>query len=318
MSRHEHDEQLRGAEPLRERLERDIAATPPDFADVLARVRARDDRNFLPADLDAAESTDDGVDAEIEPEDAGDELLAPACAVLRERIEAELAEADLRPLPTPRQPSRVGTWIGVALALAAVLAGFALLGPRISARLNADASNSMSVDEQQGRADSQTAQVREPAARRVETRERAVEQPVAVEPEPEPPVEAELEAEPGPEPEASKPKPKPKLPLVERLAQLDAKAQARWQAGDTAGAKKLYLELVRIGGKHRKVELAFAELFALARQRKEPIAPLWRRYLGRFPQGRYAREAKGGLCRQASGAERDACWAEYTLQFGEP
>jgi hypothetical protein len=96
----------------------------------------------------------------------------------------------------------------------------------------------------------------------------------------------------------------------ESLEELDARAQARWRAGDVAEAEKLLEEIVRRGGKSKYAELAFGDLFTLAHRdsgsRRQ--SQLWRRYLARFPKGRYADDARGSLCRLSGEL---SCWADY-------
>ena len=310
-----------GVDALRERLERDIAATPPDFADVLARMQARSDEQLpslaLPEDPEPESSTIAGEDEQLR------EQLAPACAVLRERVEASLAEADMRPLPTPVQRSRAPAMVAAAVLLAAAAIALAFVAPRLSTRLSQQQQGSLSVDEQRGGSEAGRALPRESEAA-VERRAAAV----SPEPTPEPvedetpePLEggdAELEQQDRVEEQPAAPAKakRPRVPLGERLDALDREAQERWQAGDTVGAAKLYCRLIDIGGKHPKVELAYAELFALTRASGGALAPHWRKYLRRFPTGRYAREAKAGLCRQVPSSEREACWAEYEEVFG--
>ncbi len=99
------------------------------------------------------------------------------------------------------------------------------------------------------------------------------------------------------------------------LALLDAQAQALWRAGDLDGAEELFHEIVRRGGKGRWAELAYGELFSLAQRRSGEVrAKLWGEYLDRFPRGRYAEDARVGLCRRASGEEKASCWTEYLEQ----
>ncbi len=97
------------------------------------------------------------------------------------------------------------------------------------------------------------------------------------------------------------------------LAALDAEAQRKWKAGDTAGAEAAFREIIRLGGRGRYAELAFGDLFTLAHQagdlRREQ--KLWRRYLARFPRGRFADDVRAWQCRRAAGPDAPRCWRRY-------
>jgi hypothetical protein len=97
------------------------------------------------------------------------------------------------------------------------------------------------------------------------------------------------------------------------LQQLDAEAQRRWHAGDLAGAEALFLEIVDKGGRTSYAELAFGDLFTLASQagdaRREQQR--WKRYLARFPRGRFADDVRAWQCRRATAGDAVACWDRY-------
>lgn len=103
--------------------------------------------------------------------------------------------------------------------------------------------------------------------------------------------------------------------LEARLAELDERARAAWRAGSLSKAEALFRKIIKMGGKHRLAELAYGDLFALTAQRHRPLAPVWRGYLRRFPRGRYAEDARAGLCRLGPKADSDACWAAYRDDF---
>ena len=67
----------------------------------------------------------------------------------------------------------------------------------------------------------------------------------------------------------------------------------------------------------RAADLSYGDLFTLARQRSGPAQEqaLWREYLAAFPRGRYADDARAGLCRRAEPDERAACWQQYLTDF---
>jgi hypothetical protein len=97
------------------------------------------------------------------------------------------------------------------------------------------------------------------------------------------------------------------------LEELDAAAHAAWRAGELREAERLFRQLAKRAGKDRLGDLAYGDLFTLARQTDAPAkeAALWREYLGRFPQGRFADDARAGLCRRATGPAQRECWQRY-------
>ena len=130
--------------------------------------------------------------------------------------------------------------------------------------------------------------------------------------EPEPVPEEALvadEAEPEPEPASTK---APRSPS-EVCRELDRQAQERWRAGDIAGAKRAFRKIIRRGKPRKFVELAYSDLFTIARRNEGRAAEeaLWREYLQRFPRGRFADDVRASLCRRAKPARRAACWERY-------
>jgi hypothetical protein len=103
----------------------------------------------------------------------------------------------------------------------------------------------------------------------------------------------------------------------DRIGQLDAEAQARWAEGDLAGAEQRFRAIIELGGRSRYADLAYGDLFTLARQRDDQAEErsLWQEYLERFPTGRFADDARAGLCRRGVEAERGACWRAYLDDF---
>ena len=108
----------------------------------------------------------------------------------------------------------------------------------------------------------------------------------------------------------------PRRPKPKALAQLDARAQRALAAGDLAAADAALAELIRRGGRTALAEAAFGDRFAIAHRLSGAAAQrkLWRAYLKRFKSGRFADDARAGLCRRALG-ERDACWQRYLDDF---
>ena len=61
----------------------------------------------------------------------------------------------------------------------------------------------------------------------------------------------------------------------------------------------------------RAAEAAYGDLFALERRLGGDAVTLWRAYLRQFPRGRYADDARAGVCRREPAADRGQCWTEY-------
>lgn len=144
----------------------------------------------------------------------------------------------------------------------------------------------------------------------------------AVVPDPEPEPEPELEAELKPHAKARKRRPKastqaivePPTPTKEdRIAELDRLAHAAWKAGKRKKAESLFREIISLAGSGRYADLAYGDLFTLASQSKQAAkkAKLWQEYLKRFPRGRFADDARSGLCRRVESDARVACWEDY-------
>lgn len=231
-----------------------------------------------------------------------------------EGLAAERAMGHIPPLRGSRETAgrRLAVTIGAVMAAAAavllVTTGILALGRRVA------------------QTDGVAAQQ---AADRVEST--VEERDVAPAPAPAPPARTRA-ASPTPSPSAAEedddilileedepepPAPPSAQPLTERLARLDAQAQALWRAGDRQGAARKLEELVRIGGRSHRAELAFGDLFTLSYQLSGAGSrtKLWRRYLERFPRGKYADDARAGLCRQRSGDEGLACWERYLADW---
>lgn len=304
-------------------MERRIAATGarPDFLDVVARARAID-----PAAVPTGSSTAAGALAEPEAfvadepgppakADALDEWLDDARAAIERHVEAR------RHGPTPvlavRRERRSAWWIaGTVLA-----AGFALVfaltqvirvvamdpAPRPDQALQLGEPPALEDEATQRRPDPSAA----PApARTVDSGPAPSE--AMVEPEI---VEPEIVESPEPPPTATSADRSP--PVAKDLATLASEAQAHWRAGRRDEAERLFARIVARGGRSRAAELAFADLFTLAHQLGDVGAQRrwWQAYLRRFPMGRFADDARAGLCREAARGKREACWTEYLEDF---
>lgn len=106
--------------------------------------------------------------------------------------------------------------------------------------------------------------------------------------------------------------PKPRDDQPERPT-LEEEAQALWQRGELAAAEQKFREVLHVAGHGRRAELAYGDLFTLARQMRgsDGQMEVWREYLARFPRGRFAEDARAGLCQRATEDARAACWREY-------
>ena len=108
-----------------------------------------------------------------------------------------------------------------------------------------------------------------------------------------------------------------KARAIRDLDALEAEAEALWRAGDRAGAEALLRRIIRLSRTRRRADLAYGDLFTITRQLygREREAEVWREYLARFPRGRYADDARAGLCRRESASEARTCWSRYMLDF---
>jgi hypothetical protein len=275
---------------LRGELEDEMFEDPPvqDLADVFARARAIDEA-AIPPGLHAIEL------AEADAEDIVDSGLRSFAGALRQEVESSVVERQLVPIATKRRRvAPIAAVVTLAAAAAVLVAvGLSQFGPQVAERddrgqpvVEADAHDAK--DEQLPFVPGTT-----PEPRRV------------IEPAP-------VEAEPEPLPAPSSDK-APRKRHVPTLDELDAAANERWTAGDLAGAEALLRKIIARAGRSARAELAYGDLFAIARQRGGASAQalVWREYLRRFPKGRYADDAQGGLCRLAPSDERASCWNGY-------
>lgn len=271
-------------------------AAVPDLADVLARSRAMDP-NAVPADWDDLARDEAGVMPLAHARalhhnipDAGVALFATA---LRGHIEQGIHERQLAAIPdAPRIPRRrrAIALAAVSLAAAAVLVWFA--GPRVLARYGT------------------TVREEESAAQTVVPSDE-IESWTRRDPEPTIPrvrfVAPEPVAPPEPPPATEAPPRRLDLDAVER------EALVAWRANDLATAERLLLRIAK-SGRSARAELAYGDLFSIARQRRGTAGQvaMWRAYLQRFPRGRFAEDARAGVCRRADdpAIARD-CWSDY-------
>lgn len=293
-------------------IEREIIryGAVPDLADVIARARALDPE-AVPASWDDLVEDDQIVQlaqARALQRDVPDANVASFASALRTDIEGGLHERRMAAIPIAPQPRRRWPIAAGVVALAAAVVLLLLAGPRMLAVL--DSNQSPATEAAQSAAperDSDAWHERAPQ------REPTAELPAPVEPEivDEPDATSttgDVEDTTGGEPRAARPR-RARPPAD----QLEARALAAWRAGDLATAERLMLEIAK-SNRGSRAELAYGDLFSLARQRRGTAGQvaMWRDYLRRFPRGRFADDARGGLCRRAADAdEARSCWADY-------
>lgn len=295
-------------------------AIAPGLADVVMRAR-----RFAPQRLDdelVAEATalDELDDARTEAAGRFGSLqtfLADARAHAEE-VAAHAVPDAAAPAPVRRGSSRRLAVALVALAAVAILVP--VMGWVVSARVldpAAEPAYSSASDRMARDDDPQEATTIEPQPEPA-PRLRTVAIPETPTPAPDPePIEIEDAIDDAPPAErATSPRGKPAAPgpgKAERLRTLDAEARAAWSAGDLPVAEAKFSELVRIGGRSSLVDIAYGDLFSVLRQRGHSgdLPRHWRRYVARFPRGRYVDEARAGLCRAAAPSEEIDCWRAY-------
>ncbi|HEY0133805.1 MAG TPA: hypothetical protein VGB85_06980, partial [Nannocystis sp.] len=251
--------------------------------------------------------------------------LGALLAEARSEVDAELAALRRKgwpPVPVPKASPQRRRWIPwLSLAAAAVL--IAVASPMLATRFEAARDSNQAPWWQRTGDTTREAVRREATVTPAPVSPRpALAEPPATPVEPEAPVEpapiVEAPAE-QPVPKVRKPAPPPAAAetLAARLRRLGAEAEQAWQSGDPAGAERRHREIIALAPGSRAADLSYGDLFTLARQRSgsEQETSLWREYLTAFPRGRYADDARAGLCRRAAPDERAACWQQYLTDF---
>ncbi|MEM7152639.1 MAG: hypothetical protein AAF799_07345 [Myxococcota bacterium] len=310
-----------------EEAESDEIVVPP-FAAVLNRARR----------LDPGLQTNQPV-RPAPPSSPDEAALVAAIAPFVEaaRAEAEVdvyAQTQQPPPGLPRPGSRIARWAVVGGALAAAAAILLLVGlidVRNALRSEAQRDDNQAIDQANSdrrvlEADTEGTPdkpqlVRAPRARRAPVTPAPLPPEEAIVPEEPVPLEEVAPPEPEPTPEPTKTRRKRaterKDRRVEALQRMDAEAQDRLHAGDIAGAEKAFRAIVRKGGRSSLAQLAYGDLFTLAHRRGDTAGQgtLWREYLRKFPRGRFADDARAGLCRQSTKSKRSGCWERYLDDF---
>ncbi|MEM7157965.1 MAG: hypothetical protein AAF799_34305 [Myxococcota bacterium] len=233
-----------------------------------------------------------------------------------------------RPVPPSRSWGSNLRWAFVGAAACALL----ILGISLIVRLNAEGMTlspetapSMLNKTADGEETSGVGIRRAPAARSAEHRSPPNVAPPRT-PEP-------VEAEPAPTPKAvspprteragkhrepvrGAPPPEPQEPALDPWAQRNAQAVAAREAGRTAEARRIFDEVAR-QGPARYAQLAYGELSLIVGEVEGVAAQreLWRRYLERFPAGRYADDWSAALCRTAGSSQAQACWQRHLQEY---
>ncbi|MBL9101698.1 MAG: hypothetical protein JNL82_12115 [Myxococcales bacterium] len=293
------------------------AAVRPDFAAMLARARAIAAEEGAPPPTPAPPPLADEGDADG---DAAEDL-APFTAALRAELDARLHErslAGIPPLPgSASRGRRIGVVVGLLAAAAAAVALF--LGDagqvaQVDRGGRGVEASSDRPDATPGGAAHNVAPAREAPRPRQDSPVPGdsfeAGEPAPGGPDVQKPVPGDSrEPDPAPRPrrpEVRKPRPAPAPPSLEE------EAQALWQRGELAAAEAKYREILRLAD-GRRAELAYGDLFALTRQMlgNDGQARVWREYLDRFPRGRFAEDARAGLCQRAAADARMTCWQDY-------
>jgi hypothetical protein len=294
---------------VRATVRRAASSIPPDFAGALARAHE------LAPDRVATIDVDDPAVIDIRGGDRGtpaseaalDDVVVDArAAVLRMVAEQRMHSIPAPPMPVRRRsPSR---WvIGGLLAAATVVAA---IGGYRFVELARERDSSATAD-QAFHLEASTPDEGDAA--------------VDVEPEPraQPPTPKSTPSL-GPAPlehTVAAPPTEPKA-LVRRASGLDEdelrklseEAHARWRSGDRRGAEQRFETITKKAKRGVQVELAWADLFALARQSGDAKRRVsrWKAYLAAFPRGRFADDARAGLCRAGGDAK---CWSAYLKEL---
>ena len=300
----------------------------PDFAAVVEEAHARDPQRVSRAARDEALSLAPvvvlGAESSQRMSLRGQAEFAALLSEARSEIAADAALQ--RPRAWPALPvqkashSRTRRWLWATAAAAAAILALAspILATRYETAYNA-ASQAPWWQHAGGSAG--VAPFREPVEIETPTPRSRPQRPTDPEPI------AEPIAEPAPSSPASLPvsKTRKSAPastataetLSDQLRRLGGEAEAAWQSGDYSGAERLHRQVITLAPGSRAADLSYGDLFTLARQRSGPAQEqaLWHEYLAAFPHGRYADDARAGLCRRSEADERSACWQQYLHDF---
>jgi hypothetical protein len=278
----------------------------PDVADVVQRALAIDAKAVPPGFLERLPTGPDVSDEEEYPE------LGPFAAALRTQLEAEARHRRLTPIPRPptqRRPAMSIVTAATAIAAAVLLSIW--IDSRGETIDRGQSSSPLMGAEQTHR---QAVEERELQELEPETSEGDAAPPVPPAPEEAPPDTVFPSAPPtsttkAPNRSASSKQPTRK---THELDDLEARAREHWRQGNLLEAEKAFRVIISRADDAR-ADLAYGDLFSLERQRggRAAQAKVWREYLRRFPRGRFAEDARAGLCGHAADDEQLDCWRGY-------
>ncbi len=310
--------------------DREWSTTPgrPDFDDVMDRVERGAASDGGPEVATVVEMRRPDATMLAAEDGAVDAVIADTRAVVEREVEARR-----RPTPNGRLEEETartgvrtprGSVVGMLLAAAGLLGVCSLAAPRVFDASIDDAMPEQAVHSSAELDDGGVAQIRKRSvSARPATAPPSVPRP-PVEPVPEPIPEptpalgaapADLPSEDLPDAARTRPRPAKarRGSAGVDLRTMAERADQRWKGGDLDEARALLLQIVRRGGRSQQAEMAYADLFTLAKQRKDRRGRtrLFRGYLRKFPQGRFAEDARAGLCRVVADAQRAKCWNDY-------
>jgi hypothetical protein len=301
------------AEDLRAAIEAEAPELCPDFAAVLEEAAAR---GLIDSPLDLRLAQGDTP----QPLPLAPPLLPgdPLGDLIHEAKRAALADTAARALlalPPAPTPQRRPVWLGALLAVAAVCLLYVGLTPLLAQpTLHSGAPNQAEWRDLARPAESPVPNL-EPIAPAPTSARRPAPVP--------PPSDAQdlLQQPPEAAPpltdaasSAEEPAQAAATAEDDPIAALERAAEARWSAGDLDGAERHLREIIRRARSPRQRDLAYGDLFTITRQLhgRDAEAALWGEYLDRLPRGRYADDARAGLCRRDP--EPAACWRRYLLE----
>lgn len=305
-----------------EMAERDVLdARPPGLADVIARARAMDPIALDEEAIATASRIDDVRERPIHGDNR--DALAAFVAAARKLAELDVREREEDGIPARRGPVRP-RWVAAAAVLFspprwAVVAAVVAFTPAAAlvvthvvrpqpSPVDRDTPKSQAASVVEHEDDVETAAPRRPTPP-PHVPAPAELAPAPLEPVPPSAVEGSTNRS-GPEGHEDQSR-RPSSDA--QLRELADEAEAALVRGELARADELLTRLIAIGGRHRLVELAYGDRFTIA-HRSGIIAEqtkLWRAYLGKFPRGRFADDARAGLCRHAKADTAVDCWQEY-------